>query len=142
MTSIPPYTTGGAVLDRTYAPEVPRDAEVRRSTSVRGEADVVIGAAAAGLSLAALLVMRVIQGIGLGGEVPVLATYVNEISPATRRGRFALGFQFAFSVGLPAGALIGAWVVPQFGWQAMFIVGAVPGLMTVILGRMLPESPR
>jgi putative MFS transporter len=93
-------------------------------------------------SFGAMLVMRMIQGVGLGGEVPVLATYVNEISPATRRGRFALGFQFAFAVGLPAGALIGAWVVPTFGWQWMFVIGAVPGLMTVILGRILPESPR
>src|ERR1700712_4887343 len=69
MTSIPPYTTGGAVLNRTYAPEVPRDAEARRSTSVRGEADVVIGAAAAGLSLAALLVMRVIPSVNVAGFV-------------------------------------------------------------------------
>jgi putative MFS transporter len=93
-------------------------------------------------SFSAMLVMRIVQGVGLGGEVPVLATYVNEISPSTRRGRFALGFQFAFSIGLPAGALIGAWVVPAFGWHWMFIVGAVPGLMTVILARVLPESPR
>jgi phosphate transport system permease protein len=69
MTSIPPYTAGGAVLDRTYAPEDPRDAEVRRSTSVRGEADVVIGATAAGLSLAALLVVRVIPSVNVAGFV-------------------------------------------------------------------------
>jgi putative MFS transporter len=93
-------------------------------------------------SFGAMLAMRMIQGVGLGGEVPVLATYVNEIAPSTRRGRFALGFQFAFSIGLPIGALVGAWVVPAFGWQWMFVIGAVPGLLTVVFARILPESPR
>ena len=70
------------MLNRTYAPEVPRDAEVRRSTSVRGEADVVIGAAAAGLSLAALLVMRVIPSKILSLEDHgCLCTPMYRISP-------------------------------------------------------------
>src|SRR5580700_3129510 len=41
-------------------------------------------------SLPSLLVARFIQGCGLGGEVPVAATYINEIARAPTRGRFFL----------------------------------------------------
>ncbi|MDT7594664.1 MAG: phosphate transport system permease protein [Pseudonocardiales bacterium] len=58
-----------AVLGHAQTPEIPRDAEVRRSTSARGSADVIIGAAAAGLSLSALLVTRVIPSVNVAGFV-------------------------------------------------------------------------
>ena len=35
-----------------------------------------------------LLSLRFIQGIGLGGEVPLMAAYVNEFAKAQNRGRF------------------------------------------------------
>ena len=60
-----------AVLDRTQNPEIPRNAEVRRSTSARGSADVIIGAAAAGLSLSALLDTRVIPSVNVAGFLVV-----------------------------------------------------------------------
>jgi putative MFS transporter len=93
-------------------------------------------------NLPSLMAMRFIQGLGLGGEIPILATYINEFANAQRRGRFALSYQCAFAIGLPATAWVGAWVVPSFGWQWMFIIGAVPGLMAVPLARIMPESPR
>ncbi|GAA3315670.1 hypothetical protein GCM10020331_011030 [Ectobacillus funiculus] len=37
----------------------------------------------------ALLLLRFVQGIGVGGEVPVAATYINELSVAHGRGRFS-----------------------------------------------------
>ena len=39
-------------------------------------------------------------------------------------------------------ALVGVYVVPNWGWQWMFIIGAVPGLIAIPLRVMLPESPR
>ena len=47
----------------------------------------------------------------------------------------------------PAGGLIGsltsAWVIPNFGWQAVFYIGAVaPIVIAVILAVLLPESVR
>jgi phosphate transport system permease protein len=65
MTTIPPRTAGRRVLDGTRVPEVPGN-EIRRSTAPRGRADVIIGAAVAGLSLAALLVTRVIPSVNVG----------------------------------------------------------------------------
>ena len=93
-------------------------------------------------NLPSLMTMRFIQGWGLGGAIPILATYVNEFANSRRRGRFVLCYQCAFAIGLPLTAWIGNWVVPLFGWQWMFVIGAAPGLIVLPLARLLPESPR
>ena len=93
-------------------------------------------------SMPSLLVARFIQGCGLGGEVPVAATYINEIARAPTRGRFFLLYETAFAVGYVGAASVGLWLVPTYGWQSMFIVGACPALVAAVMRRLLPESPR
>ena len=92
--------------------------------------------------LTSMAVARFIQGLGLGAEIPILATYVNELASAKRRGRFAISYQAMFALGLPITAFLGAWIVPSFGWQWMFIIGAAPALIVLPFMWMLPESPR
>jgi len=89
-----------------------------------------------------LIVARTIQGFGLGGEVPVAATYISELSRAKGRGRFVLLYELIFPVGLVSTGLVGAYVVPRFGWQWMFVIGALPAFVALFLQRLLPESPR
>jgi putative MFS transporter len=91
---------------------------------------------------ASLVVFRSIQGIGIGGEVPVAAAYINEISKARRRGRFFLLYEIVFGVGLTSAGLLGYWLVPRAGWQSMFWIGAIPAVLALGLRRLLPESPR
>lgn len=86
--------------------------------------------------------LRFVQGIGLGGEIPLMAAYVNEFAHAKGRGRFSLSVQVLFSFGLFAVALAGAYVVPRWGWQWMFLIGALPALVAIPMRRLLPESPR
>ena len=93
-------------------------------------------------SFGSMLVFRFIQGLGLGGEVPIAAAYIGEIAKADRRGRFFLLYQVVFAVGLAAVAVAATWIVPHLGWQWMFYVGAVPAVVALILRRTLPESPR
>ncbi|TWH15472.1 MFS transporter [Rhodococcus rhodochrous] len=92
-------------------------------------------------SLMLFLVFRFVQGIGLGAEVPVAATYIGEITKAHKRGRFVLLYEVIFPVGLVASAIVSAWVVPRFGYQILFALGAIPILLLPVLFR-LPESPR
>jgi len=99
-------------------------------------------ACAAAWNYPSLFVFRSIQGIAIGGEVPVAATYISELSPAHRRGRFFLLYEMLFSIGLTAAGLVGLWAVPHIGWQAMFLIGALPAFLAVVLRRLLPESPR
>jgi putative MFS transporter len=89
-----------------------------------------------------LIAFRFIQGLGLGAEVPVATTYVNEIAPAKQRGQFYVFFELLFVFGLIGAAIAGAVIVPRLGWQAMFYIGALPLILAFVLMRVLPESPR
>ncbi|MBU8698376.1 MFS transporter [Bacillus pumilus] len=90
----------------------------------------------------ALFIFRFIQGIGVGGEVPVAASYINELSRAQGRGRFFMLYEMIFPLGLMISAQIGAFVVPSFGWKWMFLIGGIGGLIVFIFFFMLRESPR
>ena len=99
-------------------------------------------ACAFSLSYLSLLLCRIAQGFGLGGEVPVAATYIGELAPARSRGRFVLLFELVVPSGILAASVLGVWLVPSLGWQSIFIVGAAPSLLVFFLQRLLPESPR
>src|SRR5882757_8156312 len=100
-----------------------------------------LGCALSG-NFTALFACRLVQGIGVGGEMPVAATYISELSLAGQRGRFFMLYEMIFPVGLMATGQVGAWVVPYLGWQAMFLIGGIPGLIITLLLLRLPESPR
>jgi len=89
-----------------------------------------------------LLIFRLFQGTGLGGEVPIAATYINEVAQAKGRGRFFGLFELVFTIGLLVAGVIAYFVIPHLGWRVMFLVGALPALMTPIYRRRIPESPR
>jgi putative MFS transporter len=89
-----------------------------------------------------LLAFRLVQGFGLGGEVPIAAVYISELARANVRGRFVMLYELIFPVGIVAASVIGLWVVPTLGWHYMFLVGAIPAVLVLFLRRVLPESPR
>ena len=89
-----------------------------------------------------LFTLRTIEGIGLGGEVPVAAAYIGEMAKAKGRGFFFLAYEGIYSIGLFFAAIAGVYLVPRYGWQSMFILGAVPAVIALVLRRMLPESAR
>ena len=89
-----------------------------------------------------MIVCRFIQGIGTGGEVPVASAYVNEMIGAGKRGRFFLLYEVIFPVGLMFAGAIGYFLVPVYGWQAMFVVGLVPSVLMLPLSFLMPKSPR
>jgi MFS transporter, putative metabolite:H+ symporter len=99
-------------------------------------------ACAAANSYQTLVWCRFVQGIGLGAEVPIAASYLNEFSKAQFRGRLLIGLQSCFAVGVMVTSLIAVWVVPNFGWRWMFVLGAVPAVLAIAMRRLVPESPR
>ncbi|MBD8492007.1 MFS transporter [Pseudomonas syringae] len=96
-----------------------------------------------------LLLMRVIQGAAIGGEVPGAWVFVSEHVPARYIG-YACG---TLTAGLTAGILLGSLVatlinsiyspieVSDYAWRIPFLLGGVFGLMGVYLRRMLHETP-
>jgi putative MFS transporter len=99
-------------------------------------------ACAAAWSFDVLLICRFIQGIGVGGEMPVAAVYISELSRARGRGKFFLLYEMIFPIGLMVTGQVGALLVPLFGWKTMFLIGGLPGLFIAYLLLRLPESPR
>lgn len=89
-----------------------------------------------------LLIFRTLQGLGLGGEVPIAAVYISEITRANGRGRFVLLYELIFPIGLVGAGLLARWVVPNLGWNYMFVIGAIPAFLVLFMQRVLPESPR
>jgi len=89
-----------------------------------------------------LLIFRAIQGFGLGGEVPIAAAYISEIARAHGRGKFVLLYENIFAFGLVVAGFAGSIIVPRFGWEYMFFIGAVPIVIAPLLLAILPESPR
>jgi putative MFS transporter len=88
-----------------------------------------------------LIALRLVQGLAIGGALPVAVGYINEIAPTATRGRFFGTFQFLMTSGFGLAALASAWIVPAYGWRPMFAIGFVP-LALLPFSASLPESPR
>lgn len=89
-----------------------------------------------------LLAARVIAGLGLGGELPVVATLVSELSPRAQRGRMIVLLESFWAYGTILAGIVAITVVAAYGWRWGFAVGALPALYVAYLRRALPESPR
>src|SRR6476646_3885821 len=97
--------------------------------------------AACGLSqsLWQFAVFRALLGLGMGGEWASGAALVSETWPAKQRGR-ALGFmQSAWAIGFAAAAIVVGFVLPRWGWRAVFFVGILPALFTLWVRRNVDE---
>jgi len=97
----------------------------------------------------ALLLMRILQGAAVGGEVPGAWTFVAEHVPERKIG-FACGtLTSGLTVGILIGSLIATWVnktwsatdVQAFAWRIPFLIGGVFGFFAVFLRRLLAETP-
>jgi MFS transporter, putative metabolite:H+ symporter len=89
-----------------------------------------------------MMAFRFLQGVGTGGEVPVASAYVNEFIGAEKRGRFFLLYEVIFPIGLVFAGMAGFFLVPVYGWKAMFVLGLIPSALTIPLRWFMPESPR
>ncbi|GKS09676.1 MFS transporter [Paenibacillus chitinolyticus] len=108
---------------------------------------LLIFSAASGLSALAasftvLCILRFIAGVGLGGELPVASTLVSESMPVQDRGRAVVLLESFWAGGWILAALIAYFVIPKYGWQSAFVIGAVPALYALYLRRAIEDPPR
>jgi AAHS family 4-hydroxybenzoate transporter-like MFS transporter len=101
------------------------------------------------MSLACLLahspmqlgVLRFITGLGLGGVLPNVIALSAEISPSSRRATLTSIPMIGMSLGSGLPAVVAGWLVPIFGWKALFVAGGiVPMVVALIIALKLPES--
>lgn len=94
-------------------------------------------------SWVALLALRFLTGIGLGGATPNLITLTCEIAPPRARGTMITAMFAGFPLGAAVGGLISSMLIPAFGWHSVFVFGGIlPLLLLVLLIPALPESPQ
>jgi len=106
--------------------------------------------AATGLSWNAwsYALFRFLTGAGIGGEYTAINSTIQELIPAGLRGWTDLLINGSFWIGGAMGAggsivlLNPAVIDPAFGWRLAFLIGAVIGLIILLMRRWLPESPR
>ncbi|MBQ3444567.1 MAG: MFS transporter [Selenomonadaceae bacterium] len=103
---------------------------------------VSTGLCAISWSYESLLVFRFLVGFGLGGELPVAATLMSEYAPSQLRGRFIVLLESFWGLGWLVAALISYLLIPKFGWQVAFIIGALPALYVFLIRLHMPESIR
>ncbi len=98
--------------------------------------------AACGLSQTVwqLAVFRFLLGLGMGGEWTAGAAIVSETWPDRHRGKAVAIMQSSWAVGYAAAAVVVAFVLPAFGWRAVFFVGLLPALLTLWIRRGVAES--
>ncbi|MCA0201299.1 MAG: MFS transporter [Proteobacteria bacterium] len=96
-----------------------------------------------------LLLLRMIQGAAIGGEVPGAWVFVAEHVPSHRIG-LACGFvTCGLTIGILLGSLTATWLNTAFSheeilggaWRYPFLLGGVFGLIAVYLRRWLSETP-
>jgi len=89
-----------------------------------------------------LLVLRLLQGVMVGGASPVAITYINELAPARIRGLYFGIYQTLALSGLALASLTSPFIVPHLGWRWMFGLGAGSVILLPLIWLTLPESPR
>lgn len=92
-------------------------------------------------SYASFMAMRVLFGIGFGGEWTASVALLMETVPAKIRplasGIMVAGYEFGYLLA----ALAFHFLFPVAGWRWMFFLGVLPALLTLFLRRNVSESP-
>ena len=98
--------------------------------------------------LASFVLFRFLTGAGIGGEYTAINSTIQEFTPARVRGWTDLAINGTFWIGAGLGAA-GSLVLldprllpPDWGWRACFLIGAVLGLLILLMRMWVPESPR
>jgi MFS family permease len=144
----------GALIFGVVGDRLGRKGAFLVTVSLMGSATFLIGLlptyAQAGTTAAGLLILlRILQGIALGGEYGGAAIYVAEHSPANKRGASTGWIQSSASFGLLAALLIivavrqaiGEDAFIAWGWRLPFLFSSVLLAISVWMRAKLAESP-
>jgi MFS family permease len=144
----------GALIFGVIGDRLGRKGAFLVTVSLMGGATFLIGflptyAQAGTLGPALLILLRIVQGIALGGEYGGAAIYVAEHAPNHKRGASTGWIQSSASIGLLAALLvivatrtwIGEDAFALWGWRVPFLVSALLLAISVWMRAKLAESP-
>ena len=94
-------------------------------------------------SLTQLTAMRFVTGLGLGAAMPNAVTLMSEYCPDKMRATLTNAMFCGFPLGAAFGGFLAAWMIPQFGWRSVLMLGGIaPLVLAVAMLALLPESVR
>jgi AAHS family 4-hydroxybenzoate transporter-like MFS transporter len=100
-------------------------------------------AAAWSSSLAEMLWLRALAGLGLGGLMPNMIALTGEYAPRRYRATLIILMFCGVTLGGAVPGAIANWLVPTYGWRIIFLVGGVlPIVLAVCAAVWLPESAK
>ena len=94
------------------------------------------------------MIFRFLTGAGIGGEYSAINSAIDELIPARVRGWVDLAINGSWWLGTAAGAAVTIPLLDpnlishSIGWRLCFAIGAVLGLIVLLVRKALPESPR
>ncbi len=92
-------------------------------------------------NLTALLILRALFGIAMGGEWGVGASLTMESIPPQSRGFVSGLLQSGYPAGYFLASIVYALLFQSIGWRGMFMVGVLPALLVFYIRTRVPESP-
>jgi MFS transporter, DHA2 family, multidrug resistance protein len=91
-------------------------------------------------NLNALLLFRIMQGVGGGGMVPVAQSILADAFPPAKRGQAFAVFGVAVVVAPVVGPTLGGWLSDNFSWQWCFLINVPVGVLAMAaISIILPE---
>jgi len=101
------------------------------------------GASSYAADLTQLTALRFVTGLGLGAAMPNAVTLMSEYCPDQRRATLTNTMFCGFPLGAALGGFLAAWMIPQWGWRSVFVLGgAAPLVLMLLMIVILPESVR
>ena len=85
-------------------------------------------------------ILRFLAGLGIGGVMPNVVALMTEYAPKRIRSTLVALMFSGYAIGGMTSALLGAWLVPQFGWKIMFYIAIIPLVALPLIWKFLPES--
>lgn len=98
------------------------------------------GISAFSTSLSLFLVLRLLVGAGLGGELPVASTLISENTPAETRGRSVVLLESFWAAGWLVASLLAYFVIPTWGWRVVLLITSLPAVYTLILRKHIKQE--
>lgn len=93
-------------------------------------------------------IFRLLTGIGIGSEIAISSTYIGELSPKLKRGRYTSFAIVLGWIGLASSGPISLILIQQGqvagsdGWRIVMAIPGVAALFSLVLRLRMPESPR
>ncbi|BCU64806.1 hypothetical protein F941_01575 [Acinetobacter bouvetii DSM 14964 = CIP 107468] len=85
-------------------------------------------------------ILRFLAGLGIGGVMPNVVALMTEYAPKRIRSTLVALMFSGYAIGGMTSALLGAWLVADYGWKIMFYIAGIPFIALPLIWKFLPES--